>query len=476
LKTSWNVEIIRANAFDHVRLTQPLFGRDFMSDLTPQEQLMLELINRARMDPAGEAKRLHLKGGVNEGLDPGTISSAPKQVLAGNDDLGTSAANHSKWMLTNDMFQHEETKGSKGYTGVQPWDRMQAAGYVLGDSGAGENIAWQGTAEKMTDAIATQFIIAEENGLFIDKDIAGRGHRLNLLDGDFKEVGVGQELGKYSYQGQAYNSSMVTQDFAGDSSRTFVTGVVYNDTVKNDDFFTVGEQVAGAKVSGSGATDTTGSGGGYELLYGSAGSKSIDFDLKGGTVSVGLKLGATNVKVDVVNGDEVWTDNSLTSVSKNVAEVHALGIGKVDFKGAGSSQDMVGNTAANTIKGNGGDDTIDGGHGADKLYGGSGADTFVFAKGDTSKSYGKADTIFDFSTGDGDKIDLTAWDADSTKKGHQAFDFIGSDAFGKHAGELHVVTTKTDTYVEGDTNGDGKADFSIHLAGVVNLTGNSFDL
>ena len=28
-----------------------------MSDMTPQEQLMLELINRARMDPNGEAKR-----------------------------------------------------------------------------------------------------------------------------------------------------------------------------------------------------------------------------------------------------------------------------------------------------------------------------------------------------------------------------------------------------------------------------------
>lgn len=445
-----------------------------MANLTPQEQLMLELINRARMDPAGEAKRDHID--LNEGLDKGTISSAPKQVLAGNDDLASSAANHSKWMLTNDLFQHEETKGSKGYTGVEPWDRMKAAGYVLGDSGAGENIAWQGTHDTITDAMATQLIVVEENGLFIDKDIAGRGHRLNLLDGDFKEIGIGQELGTYTYQRQTYNTSMVTQDFAGDSSRTFVTGVVYNDTVKNDDFFTVGEQVAGAKVSGSGASDTTGAGGGYELLYGSAGSKTIDFDLKTGTVSLGLKLGATNVKVDVVNGDEVWADHSLTSVSKNVAELHALGIGKVDFKGAGSGQEMFGNSAVNTIKGNGGDDTIDGGGGMDKLYGGTGADTFVFAKGDTGKTHGAADTIGDFTTADGDKIDLSQWDADSTKKGQQGFDFIGSDAFGKHAGELHVVTTKADTYVEGDTNGDGKADFSIHLAGVVNLTAGSFDL
>ena len=54
-----------------------------MSDMTPQEQLMLELINRARMDPNGEAKRFGIK--LNEGVDgKDTISAKPKQVLAGN--------------------------------------------------------------------------------------------------------------------------------------------------------------------------------------------------------------------------------------------------------------------------------------------------------------------------------------------------------------------------------------------------------
>ena len=47
-----------------------------MAANTPQEQLMLELINRARMDPAGEAARQGIS--LNQGLAAGTISTAPE--------------------------------------------------------------------------------------------------------------------------------------------------------------------------------------------------------------------------------------------------------------------------------------------------------------------------------------------------------------------------------------------------------------
>ena len=60
-----------------------------MANLTAREQLMLELINRARMDPAGEAKRYGIS--LNEGPPSTTISSAAKQVLAGNDQLAKAA-------------------------------------------------------------------------------------------------------------------------------------------------------------------------------------------------------------------------------------------------------------------------------------------------------------------------------------------------------------------------------------------------
>ena len=421
---------------------------------------MLELINRARMDPAGEAKRYGIS--LNEGLAKGTISSAPKQVLAGNDDLAQAAANHSKWMLANDTFAHEEKKGTPGFTGAWTW---------------GENISWRGTTATITAAMQTAFILQQHQDLFVDQGVDGRGHRLNILDGDFQELGVGQELGKFKAGGTNFNASMVTQDFAASGDKVFVTGVVYNDTVKNDDFFSVGEQVTNRTVSSAGAaSDKTGAGGGYELLYHDGGAKSIDFDLAGGTITVGLKLGSTNAKVDVVNGDEVWSDTSIASVSANVAEMHALGIGKVNLHGADSGQKMFGNSASNTIEGNGGNDRLDGGHGIDKLYGGAGHDTFVFAKGDTGKTEARADTIFDFKPAGGDIVDVGRWDANSHKPGNQDFSFISDENFHHKAGELRFTEDKSDTWIQGDTNGDGKADFVIHLDDAVALKADYFDL
>ncbi len=87
------------------------------------EQYLLELINRARSDPASEAARYGID--LNEGLSPGTISSDPKQPLAVNPDLVEGARAHSQWMIDNDVFSHTGANGSA------PGDRMAAAGYVF---------------------------------------------------------------------------------------------------------------------------------------------------------------------------------------------------------------------------------------------------------------------------------------------------------------------------------------------------------
>lgn len=422
-----------------------------MSNMTPQEQLMLELINRARMDPAGEAKRFGIS--LNEGL-AADISKAPKQVLAGNDDLLQAANSHSDWMLDNNRFQHEESGG--GGTGRTPQDRMEAAGYnFTGSWASGENISFRGSTGPVNE---TQMIVQQHEDLFVDKGVSGRGHRLNILSNDFQEIGIGQQTGKFTSGGQTFNASMVTQDFARSGSSAFVTGVVYDDT-DGDDFFGVGEQVANRTVSaGGGVNGQTGQGGGYELQFGSGGTKSIDFDLAGGTVTVGLALGATNHKVDVVDGTEVWTNASLTSVSANVTEIHLLGIGKADLRGANSGQAMYGNAARNTFQGNGG------------------SDDFVFLKGTTGKTDKKADIIADFSRAEGDRIDLDPWDANSKQGNNQDFDFIGGEKFHGNAGELRFFQDGGDTWIQGDTNGDRKADLLIKLDGIVTLAAGDFDL
>ncbi len=64
-----------------------------MAALTVYEQLLLELVNRARLDPAGEAARYGIA--LNNGLAAGSLTATTKQALAPNELLVNSARAHS---------------------------------------------------------------------------------------------------------------------------------------------------------------------------------------------------------------------------------------------------------------------------------------------------------------------------------------------------------------------------------------------
>ena len=113
---------------------------------------------------------------------------------------------------------------------------------------------------------------------------------------------------------------------------------------------------------------------------------------------------------------------------------------------------------------------------ADQLYGGAGVDTFVFATGDSARKHANADTIFDFDARARETVDLTEWDANRRQDGDQSFGFIGRRDFSGHAGELRYIMGRSDIWIEGDTNGDGKADFTIHLDDAVKLRAGNFAL
>src|SRR5262245_33921184 len=99
-----------------------------MSTNNPYEQLLIELTNRARLDPVGEAARFGI--GLNDGVEPGkTISPAPKAPLAGSDTATQAARNHANWMRLNNAEGHFETNGQPGSTGVTPADRLAFARY-----------------------------------------------------------------------------------------------------------------------------------------------------------------------------------------------------------------------------------------------------------------------------------------------------------------------------------------------------------
>jgi Ca2+-binding RTX toxin-like protein len=342
-----------------------------MAELTAQEQYLLEMINRARLDPAGEAARYGID--LNQGLAAGTISADSKQPLASNQYLATAAQNHSQWMLDTDTFSHTGAGGSSA------GDRMRSAGYSFTGSWSwGENISWRGTTGTLN---LTTTVAAQHEGLF-----RSAGHRQNMLTDNFQEIGVGVRAGVY----QGYNASMVTENFARSGTGQFLTGVAYFDT-NGDKFYSVGEGRGGIRIdarSGTGALTgvTTAAAGGYQVKLASG---TYDITLSGNglaaALGIALTIASENIKLDLMSADTLATNVSAT-LGANTRGLVLLGI---------DNANATGNSLANAISGNKGANQINGGGGADTLTGGAGNDVFVIKAGEAN-----GDVIADF-TGNG---------------------------------------------------------------------------
>ena len=230
---------------------------------TDYEQLMIELINRARANPAAEASRYRIN--LNEGVPPvDFITTEPKQPVAFNLDLIEAARAHNQWMLDTNTFQHE------GLNDSDPGERMEAAGYVFtGSWGWGENLAWSGQGGAWPNTL--EFTKQLHKNLFVDKNYPDRGHRTNMMEPDHKEVGIGVQTGIFTTEGTNYYSVITTNDFAWVPGDNFLTGVAYDEDVKDDDFYTPGEGIGDLTVKavrqgdGQSFTTTTWPSGGYSL-------------------------------------------------------------------------------------------------------------------------------------------------------------------------------------------------------------------
>ena len=216
--------------------------------MSGEDQLLLELINRARANPTAEAARHGI--GLNDG---GTqISSAPKQPLAPHQALINAAGGHAADMLARDYFAHNSPDG------VTPSDRARQAGYP---GGAGENISWGGSTGPI---VQLEHVYTRHQNLF-----RSSGHRSNMLTERDVDVGAAIRFGQFTNDRTVYNASMVAVNFglAGDGS---ITGVAFTDLVTDDSFYDVGEGLGDVTVTardatGAAYTTQTGPSGGYAI-------------------------------------------------------------------------------------------------------------------------------------------------------------------------------------------------------------------
>lgn len=264
-------------------------------DISAEEQLMIELVNRARSNPVAEAARYGID--LNAGLSGSDlVSPTAKQPLAPVSELQTAASRHSTDMLMRDYFAHDAKAPAPN--GKTPTDRANSAGYK---TGVGENLSLWPLSGSSQEAN----VLGSHKSLF-----ESPGHRSNILTEFYNDIGVGIEVGDYTgdlYQGGTYSTMMTTEKFGlGDQSRKVITGVVFTDKVENNDFYNLGEGVNGMEITavkstGERYSTATGISGGYTLqvpkgtyqVYASDGNMA---DRLVGTAEVNT----ANVKLDLM--------------------------------------------------------------------------------------------------------------------------------------------------------------------------------
>lgn len=216
---------------------------------------------------------------------------------------------------------------------------------------------------------------------------------------------------------------------------------------------------------GSGAGDTLNGGAHNDTLFGRNGNDVLNGD-------AGDDILRGEIGSDTINGG---TGNDSVFGGDGNDIVHG-GAGNDTLRGEAQTDNLYGEDGADVLLGGDGYDGLYGGTGRDVMQGGARNDNFWFLDGDfAGLTSTTADRIQDFEAGI-DHIRLNFVDANTVLSGDQGFAFIGSAAFANIAGQLRYTQESGVTLVQGDTNGDGVADFAIALTGTINLTAGDFVL
>lgn len=267
---------------------------------TNEEQLYLELINRARANPTAEGIRMatttepdslraFTQYGVNLNLMKSEFEALPvRPPLAMNTLLTDAARLHTQYQFSVAQQTHDSSDG--GDIG----NRADAVGYD-----------WSTIAENIYCFANNTF--HGHAGFQVDWGPGnggmqtGRGHRVNIHE-DYREVGIGVVLGNNKVGSSSVGPHLVTQDFGTTQTDTpFVTGVAYYD-LNGNNFYDLGEGIGGltVNVDGSSFHAITANSGGYAVpVPPDNASRSLTFTGLGANgTDTAVIASAANVKVD----------------------------------------------------------------------------------------------------------------------------------------------------------------------------------
>lgn len=306
----------------------------------------------------------------------------------------------------------------------------------------------------------------------------------NRLWGEANLVGPG---GADTLTGGAGNDTVHGGDGAdlitGDQDDDLLYGQIGADTISGG---------AGRDTvhGGAGADSLSGGGDAGDMLFYLASDAGIVIALAADTIVTGAGGDAAGDRIEGfvdVTGSvfrDLITDSDRAALADQANDNLFDGRGGPDrlLLGGGNDTGLGGNggdviwgeTGDDSLDGGSGNDTLRGDPGLDLLTGGAGADRFEFRLTSESRpEVAGQDIITDFSTADGDLIDLRSIDAAIGLAGNQAFRLIDGDFTGSR-GELRLVAQGNDLMVMADTTGDGLADFALLMTDLSTLTAADF--
>ena len=432
------------------------------------EQETLEHINRMRLNPQGEldflfsshptpltARDPDVQAAIDFFAVSGTTLESqfaaltPAPPLVWNEALYDAAEAHNQLMISFDLQSHQLPGEAPLIT------RVQDAGYDWEFSlSVGENVFAH-----------SESVLFGHAGFAVDWGFgpggiqSPAGHRDNIMDQGFQEIGIAISL--EDDPTTSVGPQIVTQDFGrrGNYGDPAVLGVVFDD-LNDDGFYNAGEGLGGVTIQVSGAngtfTTTSMTAGGYQIKVP---ADSYTVTASGGAlaspITSNVIVGGSNEKVDFEASEAsvpatytVDLPNFLThTVTMSDDGIAGNGVSQITIDGTttpfvnpttsivingGNRADVItlssldsGFSGTITVNGGDGNDqisaatlnlsvTIDGGVGADQLTGGGGDDVLSGRGGnDTLSGGGGNDTLFGGSGSDR----LTGGDGDDRLNG-----------------------------------------------------------